>query len=118
MLLASASLASSSTGTSSQRPTTDLWEPDDGRLSRRVLRAPGGATPPGYSPGEGVGDQRFRQSISFAVRSNATARASWASRWIVLRSVFRLIWPKFDSHEFVRSTGQRRPIGRFFAPSV
>ena len=28
----------------------DLWEPDDGRLSRPVLREPGGAIPPGHSP--------------------------------------------------------------------
>jgi hypothetical protein len=25
-----------------------LWEPDDGRLSRPVLREPGGEIPPGY----------------------------------------------------------------------
>src|SRR5712691_4338600 len=27
-----------------------LWEPYDGRLSRTVLREPGGEIPPGYSP--------------------------------------------------------------------
>ena len=30
-------------------PDADLWEPDDGRLSRPVLREPGGEIPPGYS---------------------------------------------------------------------
>jgi len=43
--------------------------------------------------GERSRDQRFRQSMSFAVRMNATASASWASRWMSLRSVLRLIWP-------------------------
>src|ERR1019366_3382502 len=32
-----------------QPPDVDLWEPDDGRLSRPVLREPGGEIPPGYS---------------------------------------------------------------------
>ena len=27
-----------------------MWEPYDGRLSRTVLREPGGEIPPGYSP--------------------------------------------------------------------
>ena len=30
--------------------------------------------------GDGAGDQRFRQSMSFAVSKKATARANWASR--------------------------------------
>ena len=34
----------------SRRSTADRWEPDDGRLSRPVLREPGGEIPPGYSP--------------------------------------------------------------------
>ena len=37
------------TGTCSHSPQADLWEPYDGRLSRTVLREPGGAIPPGYS---------------------------------------------------------------------
>ena len=39
--------------------------------------------------GEMVGDQRFRQSMSFAVSKNATASANWARRCLVRRSVFR-----------------------------
>ena len=39
---------SSPTGTSSHSPTVGLWEPGEGRLSRRVLREPGGAIPPGH----------------------------------------------------------------------
>jgi hypothetical protein len=45
-----ASRACSPTGGSARAPTAGRWEPDDGRLSRPVLRAPGGATPPGDSP--------------------------------------------------------------------
>jgi hypothetical protein len=30
----------------------------------------------------GLGDQRFRQSMSLAVNRNVTARANWASRWM------------------------------------
>jgi hypothetical protein len=44
------------------------------------------------------------------------ARASCASRWAGWRSVFRLIWPELDSHELVRWTGHRRPLGWFFPP--
>ena len=43
------------------------------------------------------------------------ARANWASRWAVFRSVLRRSAPKFDSHELVRSTGQRNPIGTLAA---
>jgi hypothetical protein len=40
-------------------PTAGRWEPDDGRLSRPVLRAPGGAPPPGdLPPGEPAGSLR------------------------------------------------------------
>lgn len=38
------------TGTFSRPPEAGLWEPYDGRLSRTVLREPGGAIPLGYSP--------------------------------------------------------------------
>src|SRR5581483_8011001 len=41
----------SPTGNSPHRYAADPWEPDDGRLSRPVLREPGGETPPGYSLG-------------------------------------------------------------------
>jgi hypothetical protein len=41
----------------------------------------------------------------------ATARANWARRWGTNRSVFRRSWPKLESHELVRSTGQRMPSG-------
>jgi len=51
-----ASPACSLTGGSARAQTAGRWEPDDGRLSRPVLRAPGGATPPGDSP-----DHRRRQ---------------------------------------------------------
>src|SRR6516225_8960522 len=43
--------------------------------------------------GTDCGDHRLRQSMSFAVIKKATARASWATRWTVLRSVFRRSWP-------------------------
>ena len=46
MLSVSASPGSSSTGTSSRAPKIGLWEPGEGRPSRRVLREPGGAIPP------------------------------------------------------------------------
>ena len=39
------------TGCRCLSPQADRWEPYDGRLSRAVLREPGGETPPGYSPG-------------------------------------------------------------------
>jgi len=39
--------------------------------------------------GVGVGDQRFRQSMSLAVSRKVTARVSWARRCAGLRSVFR-----------------------------
>ena len=55
MLSVSASPGSSSTGTSSRAPKIGLWEPGEGRPSRRVLREPGGAIPPGHSPGPGRG---------------------------------------------------------------
>ena len=41
---------SSPTGIFSRPPEAGLREPYDGRLSRTVLREPGGAIPPGYSP--------------------------------------------------------------------
>ena len=44
----STSPGSSPTGTFSRPPEAGLWEPYDGRLSRTVLREPGGAIPPGY----------------------------------------------------------------------
>ena len=47
-----------------------------------------------------------------------TASVSWATRWMLLRSVFRRSWPKFESHELVRSTGQRSPIGWFVFGSL
>ena len=50
-LFGSVSPASSPTGPSSHAPQVGLWEPGEGRPSRRVLREPGGATPPGHSPG-------------------------------------------------------------------
>ncbi len=46
----STSPGSSPTGTFSRPPEAGPWEPYDGRLSRTVLREPGGAIPPGYSP--------------------------------------------------------------------
>ena len=46
----STSLACSLTGSSSRSPKAGLWGPDDGRLSRPVLRAAGGETPPADSP--------------------------------------------------------------------
>src|SRR4051794_29096534 len=46
----SANPCSSLTGISSLHPNAGLWEPYDGRLSRTVLREPGGETPPGHSP--------------------------------------------------------------------
>ena len=39
------------TGISSRPPKVGLWEPGEGRPSRRVLREPGGEIPPGHSPG-------------------------------------------------------------------
>ena len=45
----------SPTGSSPHPFEADPWEPDDGRLSRPVLREPGGETPPGYSPWGGGG---------------------------------------------------------------
>jgi hypothetical protein len=42
--------------------------------------------------------------MSFAVMSRAMARASWATRWMMRRSVLRRSCPKFESHELVRST--------------
>src|SRR6185437_7554573 len=48
---ASTSHACSPTGSSSRSPKAGLWGPDDGRLSRSVLRAAGGETPPADSPG-------------------------------------------------------------------
>ena len=46
-----ASPACSLTGGSACAPTAGRWEPGESRGSRRVLREPGGATPPGHSPG-------------------------------------------------------------------
>jgi len=37
---------------------------------------------------------------------------------MVLLSVFRRSWPKFESQELVRSTGQRSPIGWFVFGAV
>jgi len=54
---------------------------------------------------------RFRQSMSLAVSSSVTASAICASRCEGERSVLRRSWPKFESHELVRSTGHRGPIG-------
>src|SRR5450759_5164838 len=50
MPFVSTSQDSSPTGICSRLPEVDLWEPYDGRLSRTVLREPGGEIPPGYSP--------------------------------------------------------------------
>ena len=47
----STSQACSPTGSSSRSPKAGLWGPDDGRLSRPVLRAAGGEIPPADSPG-------------------------------------------------------------------
>lgn len=47
---ANESHGSSRIGTASRTPETGLWEPDDGRRSRPVLRAPWGETPRGDSP--------------------------------------------------------------------
>ena len=41
------------TGNSPRPLEVGLWEPYDGRLSRTVLREPGGEIPPGYSPDSG-----------------------------------------------------------------
>jgi hypothetical protein len=43
--------------------------------------------------GNETGDQRFRQSMSLVVRMQTIARASCASRWIVLWSVFLRSYP-------------------------
>ena len=56
----STSLACSPAGSSSRSPKAGLWGPDDGRLSRPVLRAAGGETPPADSPVEPGLDGRFR----------------------------------------------------------
>ena len=50
MLSSNACLACLLTGGWCPSPDADLWEPDDGRLSRPVLREPGGEIPPGYLP--------------------------------------------------------------------
>ena len=50
----STSRACSPTGSSSRSPKAGLWGPDDGRLSRPVLRAAGGEIPPADSPGCGL----------------------------------------------------------------
>ena len=42
---------------------------------------------------------------------NVMARASCPRRALVLRSVLRRSWPKFDSHELVLSMAQRIPSG-------
>jgi hypothetical protein len=42
---------SSPIGDSARAPTAGRWEPGESRGSRRVLREPGGATPPGHAPG-------------------------------------------------------------------
>jgi hypothetical protein len=55
--------------------------------------------------------------MSLAVMITAMASANSLMRWAVLRSVLRRSCPKFESHELVRSTGQRRPRSlrvRFF----
>ena len=54
--------------------------------------------------------QRSRWSISFGTMMNKTARQNWPSRCPDRRSVLRRSCPKLESHEFVRSTGQRRPM--------
>ena len=59
----------------------------------------------------GVGFQRLRWLMSLTVRMQAMARASWARRWRVRRSVLRRSCPKFDSQELVRSMLQRGPRG-------
>jgi hypothetical protein len=43
-----------------------LWEPGEGRPSRRVLREPGGAIPPGHSPDALVGGS-FKGEIAAAI---------------------------------------------------
>ena len=49
-----ASPTCSRTGGWACAPTAGRWEPGELRGSRRVLRAPGGQTPPGDSPCRGV----------------------------------------------------------------
>ena len=43
--------------------------------------------------GAALGDHLSRQSMSLAVMSMAIAKASWAERWMLLRSVLRRSWP-------------------------
>ena len=71
----------------------------------------------GSAAGEGQGRfQRSCQSMSLEVMISVIARASCASRWMLLRSVLRRSWPWSESHELVRSTVQRSPgsrVGQF-----
>src|SRR5260370_10243932 len=71
-LSVSVSPGSSSTGTSSRAPKVGLWEPGEGRPSRRVLREPGGAIPPGHSPGGITG---IRAGIAVCIVVGAVAGA-------------------------------------------
>src|SRR6185312_12800073 len=69
----STSLACSPTGSSSRSPKAGLWGPDDGRLSRPVLRAAGGETPPADSPG---GEACVAISMSRAERADLGQRGA------------------------------------------
>ena len=63
----------SPTGISSRHQHAGLWEPDDGRLSRPVLREPGGEIPPGYSPGGVAGlDNNLLPSVISVVGALTT----------------------------------------------
>ena len=58
-----------------------------------------------------MGLYRLAHLMSLMVMIKAMASASCPRRALVLRSVLRRSWPKFDSHELVRSMVQRIPSG-------
>src|SRR6266704_3127559 len=68
----------SPTGNSSHSLPGGLWGPDDGRLSRPVLRAAGGAIPPADSPLQRVGANctsvRRRKAVLCAMASGLGAK--------------------------------------------
>ena len=62
--------------------------------------------------------ERLAHLTSLTVMIRATARANCARRCEMNRSVLRRSWPKFESHELVRSTGHRMPRGTRFGLSA
>src|SRR5208282_3797813 len=74
--------ACSPTGSSSHSPQAGLWGPDDGRLSRPVLRAAGGETPPADSPGCPLHfDQDARRPDLDILRARAEAEPAIRVDW-------------------------------------